>query len=148
MTINKLDTLGRWMVRRYVKPYTNEVWKDAVTTAYPTGYRPLYVPSTPCKIEHSNIVGPSSGRDETGHMHVDWVITDSAKVYLHYNAITGAELAYIQNLLQGQEFSLKYFDDNTIHTINAYASESSYQHYSYALGDIIYQDYEIHLIEL
>lgn len=126
MTINRLDTNGYWMV----------------------GTTHIYVPSTPCKIERSNVVGSSSGRDETGYMHVDWVRPDVRKINLHYNAITGTELKFMQNLMQGKEFQFTFLQDNTVQTISAYAGESSYESYSYAIGDIVYTNYEIHVIEL
>lgn len=126
MTINKLDTDGYWMV----------------------GNTHIYIPSTPCKIERSNVVGESSGRDETGVMHIDWVRRDVRKINLHYNVITGTELAFMQNLMQGREFQFTFLQDNAVQTISAYAGESSYESYSYALGDKIYTNYEIHVIEL
>lgn len=126
MTINKLDNKGYWKV----------------------GNTNIYVPSTPCKIERSNITGSSTGRDESGVMHIDWVRRDVRKVFLHYNAITGSELRFMQNLMQGKEFDFTFLQDDQVVTIHAYAGESTYEHYSYALGDKIYTNYEIHVIEL
>ena len=126
MSINRLDTNGYWMV----------------------GNTHIYIPSTPCKIERSNVVGSSSGRDETGLMHIDWVRRDVRKIFLHYNAITGAEVRFLETLMQGKQFQFTFLQDDTVQTINAYAGESSYQHYSYGMGDIMYTDYEIHVIEM
>lgn len=131
MTINHLDTQNRWRV----KPSGSSTWTN------------IYVPSTPCKIERSNVVGSSSGRDEAGLMHIAWVRRDVRKIILHYNAITGTELKFMEDLMQGKEFQFRFLQDTTVQTINAYAGESSYEHYSYALGDIIYTNYEIHVIE-
>ena len=127
MTINRLDTLGYWMV----------------------GTSHIYVPSTPCKVEHSNVVGADSGRDETGIMHIDWVRRDVRKVYLHYNAITETELAYLMNLMQGKEFTFKFIDQGSVQTIDAYVGESSYEFYSYssAYDDGVYTNFEIHVVE-
>lgn len=126
MNINKLDTNGYWAV-------------DGT---------PIYVPATPCKIEHSNIAGNSTGRDDTGIMHIDWVRRDVTKVFLEYKAITASELAYMQNLMQGKEFTFTYRDQGQTKTFNGYVGESSYSHYSYALGEEIYIDYSINVIEL
>lgn len=128
LTINKLDTQGYWMV----------------------GDQHIYIPSTPCKVEHSNVVGESSGRDETGIMHIDWVRRDTRKVFLHYNAITETELAYLMGLMQGMEFTFTFRDHGTVQTINAYASESNYQFYSYSsmYAEGVYTDFEIHVIEM
>ena len=125
--INKLDTAGKWMVD------SDEI----------------YIPSTPCKVEHSNVTGESTGRDETGIMHIDWVRTDVRKVYLHYNAITETELAYMMSRMQGKEFSFKFLDQGSVQTMNAYVGESSYEFYSYssAYSEGVYTNFEIHVIE-
>lgn len=126
MTINKLDTNGYWAV-------------DGT---------PIYVPATPCKIEHSNIAGSSTGRDESGVMHIDWVRRDVRKVFLTYGALTGRELDYMMNLMQGKEFTFTFLDGNSVRTMQAYVGESSYNSYSYALGDKIYTDFSMNVIEL
>lgn len=126
--INKLDTAGKWMVD------SDEI----------------YIPSTPCKVEHSNVTGESTGRDETGIMHIDWVRTDVRKVYLHYNAITETELSYMMSRMQGKEFSFKFLDQGSVQTMNAYVGESNYEFYSYssAYSEGVYTNFEIHVIEM
>lgn len=125
--INKLDTAGHWMV----------------------GSSHLYIPATPCKIEHSNIAGSSTGRSEDGIMRIDWVRRDVRKVYLTYKVMSAHELQYTMNLLQGNEFTFKFRDQGSTQTMSAYVGESSYNHYSSALYDEdIYTDVEIHVIEL
>lgn len=126
MTINKLDTNGYWMV----------------------GSTHIYIPSTPCKIEHSNVTGSSTGRDESGYMHIDWLRRDVRKVFLHYNAITGTELNWLMNLMQGKEFQFTFLEDNTTYTMNAYVGECSYESYSYAIGDKVYTNFSINVIEI
>ncbi len=126
-TINKVDTNGYWKV----------------------GNTNIYIPSQPCKIEHSNVVGADSGRDETGVMHIDWVRRDVAKVYLKYNYMTAAELATLFALTQGKEFSFTYRDQGQTKTINAYVGETSYEFYTYDIfGAPIYKDVEMHVVEL
>lgn len=126
--INKLDTAGKWMVD------SDEI----------------YIPSTPCKVEHSNVTGESTGRDETGIMHIDWVRTDVRKVYLHYNAITETELSYMMSRMQGKEFSFKFLDQGSVQTMSAYVGESSYEFYSYSTlyAEGVYTNFEIHVIEM
>ena len=128
MTINKLDTQGYWMV----------------------GSSHIYIPSTPCKVEHSNVVGSASGRDESGVMHIDWLRRDVRKVFLKYNAITKTELAYMMGLMQGKEFTFKFLDQGAVQTISAYVGESNYEFYSYssAYDEAVYVNFEIHVIEL
>lgn len=127
LSINKLDTDGYWMV----------------------GSDNIYIPSTPCKVEHSNVVGSSSGRSEDGIMRIDWVRRDVRKVYLKYNAITETELAYMMGKMQGKEFTFKFLDQGAVQEINAYVGESSYEFYSYssAYDEDVYVNFEIHVIE-
>ena len=110
----------------------------------------LYIPSTPCKIEHSNVVGADSGRDETGLMHIDWVATDKRKVYLHYNAMSASELSTMVSLLQGKEFEFTFLDQGSVKTMNAYCGECNYQFYtnSSLYSEAIYTDVEFHVIEM
>lgn len=126
MAINQLDTDGYWMV----------------------GDSHIYVPSIPCKVEHSNIAGSSTGRDESGVMHIDWVRRDVRKVFLTYKAITASELAYLMNLMQGKEFTFKFYDQGAVQTMSAYAGESSYEFYNYSGTEPVYQNFSINVIEL
>ena len=128
LSINKMDTAGYWMV----------------------GSNHIYIPCTPCKVEHSNIAGESTGRDETGVMHIDWVRRDVRKVFLHYNVISETELTYLMGLMQGKEFTFKFLDRGSVQTISAYASESSYEFYTHSgiYDEDVYVNFEIHVIEL
>lgn len=126
MAIAKMDTDGKWMV-------------DSSH---------IYVPSTPCKVEHSNIAGSSTGRDESGVMHIDWVRRDVRKVFLTYNYISASELAYMMNLMQGKEFTFKFDDQGSVKTMTAYAGESSYSYYTDQGTEKIYKDFSINVIEL
>ena len=127
MTINKLDTANEWMVGSYH----------------------IYIPATPCKVEHSNVAGASTGRDESGVMHIDWVRRDVRKVYLKYKVITASELAYMMGKMQGKEFTFKFKDQGAVQTMNAYVGESSYEFYSDKLfSEGVYVNFEIHVIEV
>lgn len=141
MTINKLDTNGYWTVRRFTRTNGTKNYTDNNPVH-------IYIPSTPCKIERSNVVGSGSGRGEDGKMYIQWVRRDVRKIIYHLNMATGAEIALLESLMQGREFEFTFLQDNATQTIDAYAGESSYEHYSYALGDKLYQNYEIHIIEL
>jgi len=125
VTINRLDTNGYWMV----------------------GNTHIYIPSTPCKVEHSNITGSSTGRDEAGYMHIDWRRRDVRKVFLKYNAITGSELDWLMGLMQGKEFRFTFLEDNYTYTMNAYVGECSYEALSYGVGDKLYINFSINVIE-
>jgi len=126
-TINKVDTNGYWMI----------------------GSTNIYIPSQPCKVEHSNVAGADSGRDESGIMHIDWVRRDVVKVYLHYNFMTATELNTLYALTQGKEFTFKYYDRGSVQTISAYVGETTYEFYAYSVEGVpIYRDVEIHVIEM
>ena len=124
--INKLDTQGYWMV----------------------GSTHIYIPSE-AKVEHSNVVGASSGRSEDGVMRIDWVRRDVRKVLMKWNYMTAAELYTTISLLQGKEFSnFKFFDQGSVQTISAYCGESKYSFYAYdVMGNKVYKDVEINVIE-
>lgn len=127
MTINKLDTTGSWEIDGH----------------------PIYVPSNGINVEHTNIAGSSSGRTEDGIMHIDWVRKDVRKIYLQYRAMSGSELDYIMNLMQGNEYTLTFMDRGKVQKMKAYTSESRYTYYSSALGDDdLYTDVSINAIEM
>ena len=128
MTINTLDTQGHWMV----------------------GTSHIYIPSTPCQIEHSNVTAAETGRDENGDMHIFWLRTDVRKVLLTYNAISASELATMMNLMQGKEFDFTFYDQGTVQTIHGYVGESKYEFYSYSsdlYDEPVYTNFKINIIE-
>ena len=128
LNINTLDAAGNWMV----------------------GSDHIYIPATPCKVEHSNVAGESTGRDESGVMHIDWVRRDVRKVYLHYNAMSKTELAYMMGKMQGKEFTFKFLDQGAVQTMNAYVGETSYEFYnnSSLYSEAVYTNVDIHVIEM
>lgn len=124
--MNKLDTKGYWKV----------------------GNTSIYVPSFETKIEHSNVAGSDSGRDEDGIMHIDWVRRDVRKVYLKYAAMTASELNTLLGLMQGKEFQFTFRDRGATQTMTAYVGETKYKLYSYsAYTGEVYTDVEINVIE-
>lgn len=129
MGIAQLDTNGRWMVD------SSEI----------------YIPAPDIQIQHTNVASSDSGRTEDGVMHIDWVRRDVVKVNLKYNAITGDEVKYMLNLMQGKEFQFKYYDFGEIKTISAYCGECSYTKYNDALYTSeggLYTDFSINVIEM
>ena len=127
LNINTLDSQGYWMV----------------------GDSHIYIPSTPCNVEHSNVVSPDSGRDESGLMHIFWARRDVRKVLLVYNAITATELTYMMNLMQGKEFDFTFYDQGTIQTFHGYVGESKYEFFSYSdlYEQPVYTNFKINVIE-
>ena len=86
---------------------------------------PLYAPTMKkVKINHDNIVSPDSGRAEDGYMHIRWVRRDVRQIEMGWDRLTGDEMAYLRDLLQGQEFVLTFID-GTSKTMNAYCGKFS-----------------------
>ena len=118
----------------------------------------IYVPAPNIKIEHTNVASADSGRTEDGKMHINWVRRDVRKVNLVYNAISGVEKAFMESLMQGQEFYFRYLDPhyengNLVNTsvLYGYTGESNYQYYSnvhYASEGGIFTNFSINVIEI
>lgn len=127
MTINKLDTTGSWAV-------------DG---------QPIYTPPSGVQVTHTNVAGSSSGRTEDGIMHIDWVRRDVRKIGLPYKAMSGREMKYMLDMMQGKEFEFTFRDQGAVHTITAYTGECTYTYYSAALGDDdLYTDITLNVIEM
>ena len=126
MAINKLSS-GRWAV-------------DGT---------PIFIPSSPV-ITNDNIVSSDTGRTESGYMHITWVRPTVRNVKLTYEWITGAEVAFLHNLMQGKEFTFTYYDNGT-KTMRAYAGKDSYTLCDpslYASEGGLYKNYSIDIIEM
>ncbi len=127
MAVGKLDTQGRWAVNG----------------------RAIYIPSE-VEIQHENMVSSDSGRVESGEMHITWIRTDIRKVNMTFKYLTGDEVDYMLNLMQGQEFTFTYVD-NEITTISAYVGKCSYKQKTLALYESeggLYTDFKINVIEM
>lgn len=85
----------------------------------------LYLPSkAKPNFSHDNIVSPDSGRLEDGYMHIHWVRRDVRQIVLTWDVLTGNEMTYLRNLLQGQEFVFTFFDAG-VKTMDAYCGKFS-----------------------
>ena len=89
-----------------------------------------------------------TGRDESGYLHIGWLRRDVRKANLTYKAMTGAELNWLMNLMQGKEFQFTFLEDNAAYTMNGYVGECSYDHYNYGMNGPIYTDISINVIEM
>lgn len=112
----------------------------------------LYAPPAGnVKIEHNNIVSSDSGRTESGKMHIRWVRRDVVKVSFTYNKLTGKELKYTVDLMQGKEFKFGYYDKGKMNVIDAYCGQCSYAEQNIK-GNIIdnqlYSDLSINVEEM
>lgn len=110
---------------------------------------PIYEPSE-SDVEHENMVSSDSGRVESGEMHITWIRGDIRKVNLTYKYLTGNEVNYLRDLMQGKEFTFTYYD-NGLKTISAYTGKCSYKQKNLALyadeGGLC-SDIKINVIEM
>lgn len=110
---------------------------------------PIYVPSS-ITVENDNIVSSDSGRVESGLMYINWVRNTVRKIKLTYEKITGAEVAFMHNLMQGKEFTFTYYD-NGIQTMSGYCGKDSYTQHnlgSYTSEGGEYRDFSINIEEM
>ena len=112
---------------------------------------PIYCPSEGgVNISHDNIVAPKSGRDESGYMHIIWVRPDIVKVSFTYEKLTGNQVEYLRDLMQGKEFVFKY-EDNGSKTINGYCGKISYDQKTMATHQDeggVYTNVQVNVVEM
>lgn len=112
---------------------------------------PIYRPSADgVHIDHDNIVAPKSGRDEAGYMHIIWVRNDITKVSFTYEKLTGNQVTYLRNLMQGKEFVFTYEDDG-VKSINGYTGKISYDQRNLALhpeAGGVYTNVQVNVVEM
>lgn len=94
---------------------------------------PIFTPAPSTQISHESIQSSDTGRTEDGVMHIDWVRTNMVKVNMQWSYLTGSEVAYLEELMQGKEFTLTYFDKGSTYTADVYVSNMSYTKKSDAL---------------
>lgn len=114
MNIGILDTKGRWAVNG----------------------TPIYIPSPGTTMAHESIQSSDTGRTEDGVMHIDWVRTNMIKTGLNWKYLTGKEVKYLEDLMQGKEFTLTYFDKGYVCTASVYVSTFTYKKES----DVLYEE--------
>lgn len=110
---------------------------------------PIYVPDS-INIGHDNVVSSDTGRTESGVMHITWVRRDVRKVELTYEKLTGAEVAYMRNLMQGQEFTFTYYD-NGIQSMSGYTGKCDYDQKDlsqYADEGGLCKDFKVNVVEM
>lgn len=126
MGFRKLDTTGRWKV-------------DGT---------PIYVPDIDTDVLHSSLASESSGRTEDGVMHIEWLRTNIFKKGLKYSLMTGAELEYMVNLMQGKVFTFTCPHGTGTKTIQGYTSEINATLYTEFQDILVYKDVSINVIEM
>ena len=115
----------------------------------PNQWYAIFDPSAELPFEHTNLVGSDTGWTEGGANYISWVQRDIVKVNLRYTRMTATELAYMKNLLQGHEYTFRYYDVYEVCTANCYTGDMQYNKISEAWSNFeeLYGDCEMHVIE-
>lgn len=111
----------------------------------------IYEPANDTQIDHESIQSSDTGRTEDGIMHIDWVRRNMVKVHMTWRYLTGQEVATLEKLLQGKEFTLSYYDKGETKTATVYVSTLSYKKVTDALYSNeggLYSDISANAIEI
>lgn len=102
------------------------------------------------KVNLESLASEDSGRTDDGVMRINWVLKKIRKVEIQVAPSTTANIAPLLSAVQGQTYSLTYFDPlaNAEKTINAYTSTSSSELYSGVLYNGLWQGTSFNAIEL
>lgn len=102
------------------------------------------------KVGFESLTSENTGRTDDGVLHIDWVFRRIRKIEIEMPPLTSPEASNILSLVQGQEYSLTYFDplDNIEKTIYVYTSNSSADLYSGMVLNGLWQGISFNAIEL
>ena len=102
------------------------------------------------KVGFESLAADNSGRTLDGVLHIDWVLRRIRKVEIEMPPMSSADVSNLLSLVQGQEYTLIYFDplDNSEKAIEVYTSNSSSDLYSGILYNGLWQGVKFNAIEL
>ena len=102
------------------------------------------------RVGFESLAGEDSGRTDDGVMRINWVFRRIRKVEIEMPPMTSAKVAELLGLVQGQEYSLTYYDplDNVERTIEVYTSNSKSELYSGIVVNGLWQGVSFNAIEL
>ena len=102
------------------------------------------------KVDLESLASEDSGRTDDGVMHINWILRKIRKVFIEMPPSTTANIAPLLAAVQGQTYSLTYFDplDNAEKTITAYTSKGSSSLYSGVLYNGLWQGTQFNAIEV
>ena len=102
------------------------------------------------KVDLESLASEDSGRTDDGVMHINWVLKKIRKVFIEMPPSITADIAPLLSAVQGQTYSLTYFDPlaNAEKTITAYTSTSSSELYSGVLYNGLWQGTQFNAIEV
>lgn len=102
------------------------------------------------KVNLESLAAEDSGRTDDGVMHINWVLRRIRKVQIQLPPCDASTASSLLALVQGQEYSLTYFDPliGGQNTITAYTSNSSADCYSGVLYNGLWQGVSFNAIEV
>ena len=102
------------------------------------------------KVDLESLASEDSGRTDDGVMHINWVLKKIRKVQIELPPSTADVFAPLLAAVQGQTYSLTYFDPlaNAEKTITAYTSKGSSSLYSGILYNGLWQGTQFNAIEV
>ena len=102
------------------------------------------------KVNLESLASEDSGRTDDGVMHINWILKKIRKVRIELPPSTPDVFAPLLSAVQGQTYSLTYFDPlaNAEKTITAYTSTSSSELYSGILYNGLWQGTQFNAIEV
>lgn len=102
------------------------------------------------KVDLESLASEDSGRTDDGVMHINWILRKIRKVFIEMPPSTTANIAPLLAAVQGQTYSLTYFDPlaNAEKTITAYTSKGSSSLYSGVLYNGLWQGTQFNAIEV
>ena len=102
------------------------------------------------KVDLESLASEDSGRTDDGVMHINWVLKKIRKVFIEMPPSITADIAPLLSAVQGQTYSLTYFDplDNAEKTITAYTSKGSSSLYSGVLYNGLWQGIQFNAIQV
>ena len=102
------------------------------------------------KVNLESLASEDSGRTDDGVMHINWILKKIRKVQIELPPSTADVFAPLLAAVQGQTYSLTYFDPlaNAEKTITAYTSKGSSNLYSGVLYNGLWQGTQFNAIEL
>lgn len=102
------------------------------------------------KVNLESLASEDSGRTDDGVMRINWILKKIRKIEIQVAPSTTADIAPLLAAVQGQTYSLTYFDPlaNAEKTITAYTSTSSSELYSGILYNGLWQGTQFNAIEV
>lgn len=101
------------------------------------------------KTSYDSLQSSDTGRTDDGVLHITWVRTKITKLEIEMPPMTPAEATALLTAVQGQEYSITYWDisTNTERTLSVYTSNSAGDCYSGIVKSGLWQGISFNAIE-